>query len=367
MFVLVFMSVFAAVFQAQAPVVADDTRAGYDLVVDSNPTNPLTTVLLQAQRDVVASAPMVWGLAKFETPSSADAFQRRLSGFDESLLARGVPALSSRLPQFTSDDAAWRAVLTSPDLVIVPSDFLAVGGGPPSSTVSIGETITLIDPAAGTRHQLTVAGIDGDLDPAENGAMVGATALPTFVDRSFAGRFYVAVRDGADPGVVGGRIEGALVANGVRADTFRSLVDDRLRGTTAFIHLLQGFLALGLVIGIAGLGVVMVRAVRERRREIGMLRAMGFASKIVRRAFLIEATFIAVQGIVIGGALGLVTGYSVLSNSSALGDKALPFTVPWVVIASLAGAALVASLLAVAAPAHQASRIKPAVALRLTD
>lgn len=366
-FVLVFMSVFAAVFEGQAPGVADDTRAGYDLVVESNPTNPLTSALLQAQPDVLASAPMVWGLAKFETPSTADSFQRRLSGFDESLLARGVPALSSRLNLFTSDEAAWRAVLTSPDLVIVPSDFLGVGGGPPSSTVSIGETITLIDPAAGTRHQLTVAGIDGDLDPAENGAMVAARTLPTFVDRSFTGRFYVAVRDGADPSAIGARLKGDLVANGVKADTFRALVDDRLRGTTAFIRLLEGFLALGLVIGIAGLGVVMVRAVRERRREIGMLRAMGFSSKVVRRAFLIEATFIAAQGIVIGGVLGLVTGYSVLSNSSTLGDKALPFTVPWVVIGLLACAALAASLLAVAGPARQASRIKPAVALRLTD
>jgi len=107
--------------------------------------------------------------------------------------------------------------------------------------------------------------------------------------------------------------------------------------------------------------------VRERRREIGMLRAMGFASKVVRRAFLIEATFIAAQGIVIGGVLGLVTGYSVLSNSSTFGDKRLPFTVPWPLIGLLAVAALGASLLAVAAPARQASRIKPAVALRIAD
>jgi ABC-type lipoprotein release transport system permease subunit len=45
----------------------------------------------------------------------------------------------------------------------------------------------------------------------------------------------------------------------------------------------------------------------------------------------------------------------------------LPFTAPWGVIALLAIAALVASLLAVAAPATQASRIKPAVALRISD
>ncbi|MEY2454654.1 MAG: putative transport system permease protein [Acidimicrobiaceae bacterium] len=367
MFVLVFMSVFAAVFEAQGPQVADDTRAGYDLVVDSNPSNPVSAEQLQSEPDIAATAPMVWALAKFETATEADSFQRRFSGFDESLLANGVPALSSRDKQYISDEAAWRAVLASPDLVIVPSDFLSVGEGPPSSTVKVGQRITLVDPAGGGRHDLTVAAIDGDLDPADNGAMVAARTVPTLVDRSFAGRFYVAVREGADPAQVGVRLKGDLLANGVKADTFRALVDDRLRGTTAFIRLLEGFLALGLVIGIAGLGVVMVRAVRERRREIGMLRAMGFPARVVRRAFLIEATFIAAQGIVIGGALGLVTGFSVLSNSSTFGDKTLPFTVPWGVIGLLALAALVASLLAVAAPATQAARIKPAVALRIAD
>ncbi|MEY2422744.1 MAG: putative transport system permease protein [Acidimicrobiaceae bacterium] len=367
MFVLVFMSVFAAVFEAQGPQVADDTRAGYDLVVDSNASNPVTVAQLQAEPDVVAAAPLVDALAKFEAPDHADSFQRHFTGFDESLLARGVPKLSSRDSQYASDLDAWRAVLASPELVIVPSDFLTVGGGPPSSSVELGEHITLVDPAGGRRHEVTVAAIAGDLDPAENGAMTAARAVPTFVDRSIAGRFYVAVREGADPERVAARLKGDLLANGVKADTFRSLVESRLRGTTAFIQLLEGFLALGLIIGIAGLGVVMVRAVRERRREIGMLRAMGFPAHVVRRAFLIEATFIAAQGIVIGGALGLVTGFSVLSNSTTFGDKALPFTVPWAVIGLLAVAALAASLLAVAAPATQASRIKPAVALRIAD
>jgi putative ABC transport system permease protein len=366
-FVLVFMSVFAAVFEAQGPQVADETRAGYDLVVDSNPANPVTAVQLRSEPDVAAAAPLVRALAKFETPTRSDSFQRGFSGYDESLLARGVPALSSRDGRYPTDEAAWRAVLASPDLTIVPSDFLAVGGGPPTSSVSVGERITLVDPAGGRRHELTVAGIAGDLDPVENGAMVAASTVPTLVDRSFPGRFYVAVREGADPEQVASRLKGNLLPNGVKAETFRALVDDRLQGTAAFIQLLEGFLALGLVIGIAGLGVVMVRAVRERRREIGMLRAIGFSGRIVRRAFFVEATFIAAQGIVIGGALGLVTGFSVLSNSSTFGDRALPFAVPWGVIAFVTLATLAVSLLAVADPASQASRIKPAVALRIAD
>ena len=146
--------------------------------------------------------------------------------------------------------------------------------------------------------------------------MVGRRQLPTFVDRTSASRFYVKVAQGAHPDEVAQRLQSDLLPYGVQADTFRSLVDDRLSSQAQFIALLEGYLSLGLLIGIAGLGVVMVRAVRERRREIGMLRAMGSRSTVVRRSFMVEATFIAVQGILIGGVLGLVTGYSVLSKSS---------------------------------------------------
>jgi putative ABC transport system permease protein len=224
-FVLVFMTVFASVFEAQSPQVADDTRAGYDLRIDSNATNPATSEQLQADPDVDGVAPIVTALAKFETPGSADSFQRRFSGFDDSLLARGVPALSSRDSKYASDEAVWRAVLQSNDLTIVPSNFLSVGGGPPTSTVDIGEVLTLIDPASGARHRLTIVGIDGAIDPSENGAMVAAKTVPTLVDLSFSGRYYVAVRHGADPAAVGARLESDFLANGLTADTFRALVD----------------------------------------------------------------------------------------------------------------------------------------------
>jgi putative ABC transport system permease protein len=98
-----------------------------------------------------------------------------------------------------------------------------------------------------------------------------------------------------------------------------------------------------------------------------MLRAMGFSSAVVRTAFLFEATFIAVQGVVVGSVLGLVVSYTLLSYSGAFGDEKLAFSVPWVGLTVLLVATLGASLVAVLAPASQAARIKPAVALRIAD
>jgi putative ABC transport system permease protein len=135
--------------------------------------------------------------------------------------------------------------------------------------------------------------------------------------------------------------------------------------THQIFQLFQGYLAMGLLIGIAGIAVVMVRTVRERRRQIGTLRALGFPAQSVGRSFAIEAGYIALQGTVIGVLLALLTLYTIVARSDAMGD--LQFAVPIAQLSILLAATVAASLLATVAPALSATRIHPAVALRLTD
>src|SRR4029453_6210498 len=93
----------------------------------------------------------------------------------------------------------------------------------------------------------------------------------------------------------------------------------------SFFQLLQGFLAAGLVIGIVGLGVMMVRAVRERRRDIGVLRALGARARTVRWAFLGEGGWVAVEGTLLGTALALMTSYRVFERQPELQRAGFPF------------------------------------------
>ena len=111
----------------------------------------------------------------------------------------------------------------------------------------------------------------------------------------------------------------------------------------------------------------MVRAVRERRRTIGVLRALGFPSRTVQRAFLTESSFVAFEGIVLGALLSVLTSYLLFENDPSFAGTVIGCPVPWLNIAILVGAALVASLVATFWPAHQASKIRPAVALRIAD
>jgi putative ABC transport system permease protein len=85
----------------------------------------------------------------------------------------------------------------------------------------------------------------------------------------------------------------------------------------------------------------------------------------VRGAFVAESAFVAVEGVLIGTVLALVCSWSITLTDS-FGDG-MSFRVPFVSIAVLVVGTLIFALLATAAPARSASKIDPAVALRIAD
>ena len=250
--------------------------------------------------------------------------------------------------------------------MIVPNFFLHTdGGGPPAELVKPGDTVTVADPITGETVKRTIAAIYSD-DYTFSGAMMSRPSLKEVLDvRAAATRFFVQTAPEADPAEVARAIQGDFVENGAEANSFRDLVEEFLGVNLQFFNLMQGYLALGLLVGIAGLGVVMVRSVRERRREIGVLRSLGFLSSAVRRTFLFESGFTALQGILIGAGLALITAAQLVATGE-FGETAV-FGIPWTSLGILCGAALLASLLATAWPAQQASQIPPAVALRVAE
>ena len=91
---------------------------------------------------------------------------------------------------------------------------------------------------------------------------------------------------------------------GCRPSRSRRSSTTRSPANRTFNRLIQGFMGLGLVVGVAALGVISARAVVERRQQIGVLRAIGFRRGMVQAVFLIESSFIALTSIVAGTVLG---------------------------------------------------------------
>ena len=133
--------------------------------------------------------------------------------------------------------------------------------------------------------------------------------------------------------------------------------------SNAFNKLFQGFSGLGLVVGVAAIGVLSVRAVVERRQSIGVLRAIGFRSSMIRTQFLIESSFITLLGIVVGIFLGILQSWLIfLEISKEL--QGAKFVVPIGEIGVLIAITIIASILASVIPANEASKTYHAEALR---
>jgi putative ABC transport system permease protein len=172
---------------------------------------------------------------------------------------------------------------------------------------------------------------------------------------------YVKVKSGFDEHEVAQEVERAFLSNGINAVVMSERFAQGQVFTRNILRLLQGFMALGLLVGIAGLGVITTRTVVERRQQVGMLRAVGYQSNMVALSFVLEASFVALTGLVIGAATGIVLGMSIVRVSFA---NMAEFQIPWGSIVLIMALAYGLSLLTTIVPAWQASRIYPAEALR---
>jgi len=175
--------------------------------------------------------------------------------------------------------------------------------------------------------------------------------------------YFISLGEGVDPGSASAALESAFLKNGLESVDQVQEMRDALSSQFVFQQLLLGFLTLGLVVGVAALGVISTRAVVERRQQIGMLRALGFQRQMVSWIFLIESSFVALLGIGLGAGLALIPASQVITDMAA-DIPGLTFQVPWLEIGVVSGLAYAMTLLTTWLPAVQASQVTPAEALR---
>ena len=176
--------------------------------------------------------------------------------------------------------------------------------------------------------------------------------------------YYIKVNQGADVHEVAATLERTFLGNALETSILAEDNAITQSVTRGILRLFQGFLALGLLVGIAALGVISTRSVVERRQQVGMLRAIGYQSRMVAVSFLLESSLIALTGIVIGVIAGVVLGREIVSIFFETVSPDQVFALPWRQIGVIVLAAYGFSLLTTLLPAYQASRIYPAEALR---
>jgi putative ABC transport system permease protein len=165
------------------------------------------------------------------------------------------------------------------------------------------------------------------------------------------------------------KVEDAVKKMGFGAFSIQDAMRSLRQGFAVFDIFLGVFGSLALAVASIGIVNTLVMAILERRREIGIMKAIGASDSDVKRVFFAEAGAMGVVGGVVGVLFGWLIGRAIsvgtniyLTRQGAANVEV--WYVSWWLVAGAIGFSLVVSLLAGWYPASRASRLDPVEALR---
>jgi putative ABC transport system permease protein len=267
--------------------------------------------------------------------------------------------------EYKTASETWNGVTNDP-LNVVWSFGAVSNRGPPTSipTPNVGDVLVLTGLTPGqvpVQQSVKVIGLVNGVFL--NGIVGTSKLLKDYFGISTGGLSFVKVAPGADPTNVSYLLRKEFVNLKMQTVVIPVVLSAFLQIGQSFEGLLEGFLGLGLVVGIAGLGIISIRSVAERRQEIGILRALGFTRRMILAVFILENSYISLLGISIGILLGIDVGYAFAVSP----NSGLNFVIPWQQILEIVGLAYALSMLATISSARRAASIPPAEALRYSE
>jgi putative ABC transport system permease protein len=387
--VVTFSVIFMATLFKVNDILLNDTEqftGGFDLRVDFSRSNPLDDLPRAVSRKPVLDRDDYTVIASLNT-ISVELKQGQSGQWEGYLIQAADPAylenvdyeIGVKAEGYTSSAEIWEAIRTKPGLAVmdrlgVPSRTTTniVIGGPSFSLEGVyleDETMKPIvldvrKPNSDDTFEVTIIGVLEQSAITGYGLITSKNTVEKGLNIALpAPTYYIRLKEGVDPDQTSALLESVFMKNGLESVDLIQELRDSMSINLIFQQLMLGFLTVGLVVGVAALGVISTRAVVERRQQIGMLRALGFQRKMVSWVFLIESSFVALLGIGLGVSLALIPASQLVSDM-AVDIPGLTFQVPWKEIMIVSGLAYSMTVLTTWLPALQASRVRPAEALR---
>src|SRR5881628_1900839 len=363
MFTIATMSGIQAEVSSSITTTSQRESGGFELLGASGVPIPNWDMAFAAYNATSTNVTENHGIAQARVRIASNA---NLSGIQHNSSFIGVPAswtppfpLQARDPAYADDAAVWAAI-RDPDLAIIDGTVVPNNFGPNfgSFTAKVDDVFHFRN-MTGVTRSVRIIGIL--YEQFAQGLWVSSSSVKADFGIDASSLFYFNLRPGVDVTQAGHDLERYFIAYQLITVDIQSVINSILETTMGVFNLLQAYLALGLIVGIAGLGVITMRNVVERRQETGALRALGFRKSMVLKSFLFELSFIALTGIAMGVALGVALSYDLYLRFFA---NQAAFVIPWDRLLLLGGIAFIGAVLATASPAIRASRIPPAEALR---
>ncbi len=230
--------------------------------------------------------------------------------------------------------------------------------------------ITQREPFSGVRGGPGRSGVLVPLAVAESLNAIDASDLRSLSSSApLTGRSYTSLRVRvAKPGLVE-PLEERLRQMGFGTFSLMEAMRN-LRRVFVFLDLFLGIFG-SLALAVASLGIIntLVMAILERRREIGIMKAIGASDRDVKRLFFAEAAGMGIGGGLLGVLLGWLIGRAInFGTTLYLQSQQLPaediWLVPWWLILGAVVFAVLVTLVSGLYPAARAARLDPVEALR---
>jgi putative ABC transport system permease protein len=360
---------------------------GYDIAAQTSPVSPITdmgAVLRKTKAvdptDIASTAGQSYVPVEARQAGQHSSAGYVVRGLDDAFMGHTTYGFATRAKGYASDKAVWDALAHHPGLAVV--DAYSVPRRANWGTTQVSDfhlsgfyledqgftpvPIRVRETQSDATVPLEVIGVLADNVPFSmlgistaqaNLKPMGPAATPTV--------WYFDVAPGIDPEVAADHLEAGLLDYGMQATAMRKVLQDAVSSSLTFQYLILGFLGLGLVIGVAALGVITARSVVERRRQIGVLRAIGFQARMVQLSFLVESLFVTLIGVVVGTVLGLLVALNVVVDAADQpGYENLTLRPPWTALGVILAVVVLSSVLTTLLPSLRASRTYPAAALR---
>ncbi|OGS55977.1 MAG: hypothetical protein A3K60_06535 [Euryarchaeota archaeon RBG_19FT_COMBO_56_21] len=374
MFTVIVMAMIASFQRESVEKTTQQLSGGYEILGFSMleiPASNLTVGLELVNESVGAGAIMSYDIAA-EGPATLiapgqDEFDYPMIGFSDRMISEAKYTLMRRAPQYSSDIDAWNALLEDHSLVIMDGSVIPSQFGPTTFSgvsLDVGDVVTIRTPL-GTEANVTIVGImdqyfiSGVFCSHEFLHAINPLAKDTLL------YFETSHLPGVADSDVSKRMEQVFVEYGLTTMVVRDTVEEVMTMVASVMQLMEIFLGMGLIVGIAGLGIITIRNVAERRQEIGVMRAIGYQRDMILKAFLLETSFTSLLGIIVGTLMGLGISYTIFEWGGFA--KMSEFVIPWGEILIVFAIAFVITLAATLPPSRKAARLAPAEALRRVD
>jgi putative ABC transport system permease protein len=369
----------------------NDAKASWDVVATVNKSNPIDNLVQTLQgtgkvdtSKITASGrtSLYDGVQQVQQEGVAGASFKTftVSTGDEQFFSNTHAKLDDRASGYSSDDAVWQAIKSGSGLAVISADALQGQGGfgaGDNNTFQVKDfkstkntftpfVLDLRNPISGAGDKVTIIGIISGKIPAYvlRGIYTDQQTFSTVFGQPDMRGNYLRLQPKTNADTYAKSIESSLMTEGVQAFSIQKQINDDQVQNQGFSRIFQGFMGLGLLVGIAAIGVIGFRSVVERRQQIGMLRAIGFQRGTVALSFVLESSFIAAMGILSGVIGAAILSRNLLNSNAFGGTTQLTFSIPWVDVIVFAVAAYVFSLLMTYWPSRGAANIVIAEALR---